>query len=114
MRRLLVALLLLLTLPGHTAESKTAGIAWESWSDSVFERAARENRFVLLDLEAVWCHWCHVMDEVTYSDPKVVELIKSRYIAVRVDQDRGRTSRVATRATAGRRRSCSTPRAARS
>jgi uncharacterized protein YyaL (SSP411 family) len=53
----------------------------------VFERAARENRFVLLDLEAVWCHWCHVMDEVTYSDPQVVELIKSRYIPVRVDQD---------------------------
>jgi thioredoxin-related protein len=53
----------------------------------VFERAARENRFVLLDLEAVWCHWCHVMDEVTYSDPKVVELIESRYIPVRVDQD---------------------------
>jgi uncharacterized protein YyaL (SSP411 family) len=42
---------------------------------------------VLLDLEAVWCHWCHVMDEVTYNDPKVVELIKARYIPVRVDQD---------------------------
>jgi uncharacterized protein YyaL (SSP411 family) len=84
MRRLLAALLLLWTLPGYTAGAK---IDWQPWSDSVFERAARENRFVLLDLEAVWCHWCHVMDEVTYSDPKVVELIKSRYIPVRVDQD---------------------------
>lgn len=84
MRRLVAALLLLWTLPGYTAGSK---IDWQPWSDSVFERAARENRFVLLDLEAVWCHWCHVMDEVTYSDPKVVELIKSRYIPVRVDQD---------------------------
>jgi hypothetical protein len=87
MRTLLVALLLLWTVPGYTAEPKTARINWEPWSDGAFERAARENRFVLLDLEAVWCHWCHVMDEVTYSDPKVVELIKSRYIAVRVDQD---------------------------
>jgi uncharacterized protein len=84
MRRLVAALLLLWTLPGYTAGSK---IDWQPWSDSVFERAARENRFVLLDLEAVWCHWCHVMDEVTYSDPKIVELIKSRYIPVRVDQD---------------------------
>jgi uncharacterized protein len=84
MRRLVAALLLLWTLPGYTTGSK---IDWQPWSDSVFERAARENRFVLLDLEAVWCHWCHVMDEVTYSDPKVVELIKSRYIPVRVDQD---------------------------
>ncbi len=84
MRRLVAALFLLWTLPGYAAGSK---IDWQPWSDSVFERAARENRFVLLDLEAVWCHWCHVMDEVTYSDPKVVELIKSRYIPVRVDQD---------------------------
>jgi uncharacterized protein YyaL (SSP411 family) len=84
MRRLVAALFLLWALPGYTAGSK---IDWQPWSDSVFERAARENRFVLLDLEAVWCHWCHVMDEVTYSDPKVVELIKSRYIPVRVDQD---------------------------
>jgi uncharacterized protein YyaL (SSP411 family) len=84
MRRLIAALLLLWTLPGYAAGSK---IDWQPWSDSVFERAARENRFVLLDLEAVWCHWCHVMDEVTYSDPKVVELIESRYIPVRVDQD---------------------------
>src|SRR5688572_3124640 len=84
MRRLVAALLLLWTLPGYSANSK---IDWQPWSDSVFERAARENRFVLLDLEAVWCHWCHVMDEVTYSDPKVVELIESRYIPVRVDQD---------------------------
>jgi uncharacterized protein YyaL (SSP411 family) len=76
--------LLLWTLPGYTAGAK---IDWQPWSDSVFERAARENRFVLLDLEAVWCHWCHVMDEVTYSDPQVVELIKSRYLPVRVDQD---------------------------
>lgn len=88
MRRLLAALFLLLwTVPGYTAGSPAAKIDWQPWSDAVFERAARENRFVLLDLEAVWCHWCHVMDEVTYSDPKVVQLIKSRYIPVRVDQD---------------------------
>ncbi len=90
MRRLLVVPFLLCSLwtaVGHAASSTAARIAWEPWSDSVFERAARENRFVLLDLEAVWCHWCHVMDEVTYSDPKVVELIRKHYIAVRVDQD---------------------------
>ena len=87
MRRLVAALLLLWTATGYAAGSKPSQIEWQPWSDSVFERAARENRFVLLDLEAVWCHWCHVMDEVTYSDPKVVELIKSRYIPVRVDQD---------------------------
>lgn len=87
MRRLVAALLLIWTVTGYAAGPKAGQIDWQPWSDGVFERAARENRFVLLDLEAVWCHWCHVMDEVTYSDPKVVALIKSRYIPVRVDQD---------------------------
>jgi uncharacterized protein YyaL (SSP411 family) len=62
-------------------------IHWVSWNDSLFAQAKREHRFVLLDLEAVWCHWCHVMDETTYADPKVASLINARYIAVKVDQD---------------------------
>ena len=60
---------------------------WQPWSDKVFADAKRENRFVLLDLEAVWCHWCHVMDANTYSDPVVIKLLESRYIVVKADQD---------------------------
>ena len=63
------------------------GIEWHPWSEAVFERAKKENRFVLLDLGAVWCHWCHVMEEITYRDPEVIKLIGERYIAVSVDQD---------------------------
>jgi uncharacterized protein len=60
---------------------------WLPWSDDVFSQAKREQRFVLLDLEAVWCHWCHVMDVTTYRDPKVIGLLHSKYLTVRVDQD---------------------------
>ncbi|MES2425233.1 MAG: DUF255 domain-containing protein [Pseudomonadota bacterium] len=62
-------------------------IQWLPWSDAHFERAKREKKFVLLDVEAVWCHWCHVMDAKTYTDPKVKKLIKERYIAVKVNSD---------------------------
>ena len=62
-------------------------IEWQPWSDSVFAKAKQEGRFVLLDLGTSWCHWCHVMEEVTYRDPAVTELIQKRYIAVRVDAD---------------------------
>src|SRR5207244_576562 len=64
-----------------------AAIHWEKWDDSLFQRAKHEHRFVILDLEAVWCHWCHVMDTTTYRDPAVIDLMEKRYIAVRVDQD---------------------------
>jgi len=62
-------------------------IAWRPWSDAAFAAARREHRFVIMDLEAVWCHWCHVMDETTYRDPRVVALIGASCVAVKVDQD---------------------------
>jgi len=62
-------------------------IKWSGWGDDVFGRASAEKRFVILDLEAVWCHWCHVMEKTTYADPEVVELMQSKYLPVRVDQD---------------------------
>jgi uncharacterized protein YyaL (SSP411 family) len=62
-------------------------IEWQPWSDSVFAKAKQEGRLVLLDLGTGWCHWCHVMEEVTYRDPVVIDLVRKRYIAVRVDAD---------------------------
>jgi uncharacterized protein YyaL (SSP411 family) len=69
------------------AAAGVQAIDWQPWSDSVFAQAREQGRFVLLDLGTVWCHWCHVMDEVTYQDPKVIELIRSHYVAVRTDAD---------------------------
>jgi uncharacterized protein YyaL (SSP411 family) len=60
---------------------------WQPWSDAAFRQARAQHKFVLLDLEAVWCHWCHVMDDITYRDPIVVRLLNQRYILVKVDQD---------------------------
>jgi uncharacterized protein YyaL (SSP411 family) len=82
----ILALLTSVLVSAAGAEEKSA-IDWQPWSDKIFERAAAEHKFVLLDLGAGWCHWCHVMDEITYSDPKVIELLRAKYIAVRVDQD---------------------------
>jgi uncharacterized protein YyaL (SSP411 family) len=62
-------------------------LKWSDWNDELFSRASTEKRFVILDLEAVWCHWCHVMEKTTYADPQVQSLLASKYIPVRVDQD---------------------------
>jgi uncharacterized protein YyaL (SSP411 family) len=63
-------------------------ISWHTtWNEGLLTQAAKEHRFVLLDLHAVWCHWCHVMDEKTYSDANVARLIGEHYLAVSVDAD---------------------------
>lgn len=82
----LVALLASL-IAGAPAIAAEPPIAWKGWSHDVFVGAAAEKRFVILDLEAVWCHWCHVMDQKTYGDDRVRALIAARYVPVRVDQD---------------------------
>lgn len=62
-------------------------ISWRDFDREAFETARREGRLILLSISAVWCHWCHVMDETTYSDQEVIDLIESGFIAVRVDTD---------------------------
>lgn len=62
-------------------------VRWHEWGAEAFERAARENKPVLLDIGAVWCHWCHVMDRESYEDPKLAELINEHFVAVKVDRD---------------------------
>ena len=62
-------------------------IPWSPWDAQAFARAQREGKPILLSISAVWCHWCHVMDETTYSDPAVIAKIADRFVPVRVDND---------------------------
>lgn len=67
--------------------AQQASLHWQPWSDAAFAQARQQHKFVLLDLEAVWCHWCHVMDDITYKDPAVIGLLNAKYVLVKVDQD---------------------------
>jgi uncharacterized protein YyaL (SSP411 family) len=60
---------------------------WEPYSEDAFAKARREGKLVLVDGAAAWCHWCHVMDEITYLDPEVGKLVAERFVAVRFDAD---------------------------
>ncbi len=62
-------------------------VRWHEFGEEAFARAAREDKPVLLDIGAVWCHWCHVMDRESYEDPKLAAIINQHYIAVKVDRD---------------------------
>jgi uncharacterized protein YyaL (SSP411 family) len=69
-------------------DNRAGEIAWRPWGEPAFEEARRLGRPVLLSLSAVWCHWCHVMDETSYSDPDVIAAVNAQYVPVRVDNDR--------------------------
>jgi uncharacterized protein YyaL (SSP411 family) len=62
-------------------------INWHEWDEAAFEKAQAEDKPILLSISAVWCHWCHVMDETSYSDSDVISLINENFVPVRVDND---------------------------
>ncbi|MFB3924149.1 MAG: thioredoxin domain-containing protein [Terriglobia bacterium] len=62
-------------------------VAWREWNEAAFDRARREDKPILLDIGAVWCHWCHVMDRESYENTEVARLINEHYIPIKVDRD---------------------------
>jgi uncharacterized protein YyaL (SSP411 family) len=62
-------------------------VQWRPWGEEAFARAQAEDKPILLDIGAVWCHWCHVMDRESYENPLMAALINQLYIAVKVDRD---------------------------
>lgn len=62
-------------------------IHWYEWNETAFHKAQVEDKLILLDLTAVWCHACHVMDETTYVEPEIVTLLNNSIVPVRVDTD---------------------------
>ena len=86
--RFILGFVLIMLFTMNVGASDKAEIKWYPWEKASFELADIQQKPVLLDITATWCHWCMVMEETSYSDPKIVEIVNQDYIAVRVDADR--------------------------
>ena len=62
-------------------------IDWHEWGDAAFARAKSEDKPILLDIGAVWCHWCHVIDRESYENLEIAKIINEHFVAVKVDRD---------------------------
>ncbi|HXX36709.1 MAG TPA: thioredoxin domain-containing protein [bacterium] len=62
-------------------------VEWYLWGAEAFERARADDRPILLDIGAVWCHWCHVIDRESYDNPEIAALINANFVPVKVDRD---------------------------
>ncbi|MDE3246864.1 MAG: DUF255 domain-containing protein, partial [Acidobacteriota bacterium] len=79
---LALASLLILSTP-----VRGQSVAWQPWSPGSFAEAKSDKKLVLVDAEATWCHWCHVMEEKTYGDPRIQKLLRERFAAIKADID---------------------------
>ena len=72
---------------GYLRSARHQPVDWHEWGEEVFAKAQREDKPVLLDIGAVWCHWCHVMDRESYENAEIAALINEHFIALKVDRD---------------------------
>ncbi len=62
-------------------------VHWLPWGDAAFAQARAQDKPILLDIGAVWCHWCHVMDGESYEDPSVAAVLNRDFVCIKVDRD---------------------------
>jgi uncharacterized protein YyaL (SSP411 family) len=62
-------------------------IDWHEWGEPAFARAKSEDKPILLDIGAVWCHWCHVIDRESYENVEIAKIINEHFVPVKVDRD---------------------------
>jgi uncharacterized protein len=62
-------------------------VDWNEWGPDAFAKAKAEDKPMLLDIGAVWCHWCHVMDRESYENAETAEIINKFFVPVKVDRD---------------------------
>ena len=69
-------------------EKEWATILWWNWEEEAFHLAQELDVPILLYITAPWCHWCHVMEEESFTDPDAIQFVNAEFIPIKVDSDR--------------------------
>ena len=62
-------------------------VNWMPWSKKAFDKAKKENKLIFLSIGYSTCHWCHVMEEESFENPKVAKILNDNYISIKVDRE---------------------------
>ena len=62
-------------------------VDWYPWGPEAFEKAKKENKPIFLSVGYSTCHWCHVMERESFSDPEIAKLINQWFVPVKVDRE---------------------------
>ncbi len=62
-------------------------VDWYPWGTEAFDRARKENKPIFLSIGYFTCHWCHVMERESYSDPNVAAILNQYFVSVKVDRE---------------------------
>lgn len=62
-------------------------IKWVDFNTGLAQ-AQQTGKLAVIDCYTDWCGWCKVMDKKTFSDPKIIERINEKYIAIKFNPEK--------------------------
>ncbi len=62
-------------------------VDWYPWGPEAFARAKQEGKPVMLSVGYSTCYWCHVMEQESFDDPEIAQLMRDTVVAIKVDRE---------------------------
>jgi len=62
-------------------------VNWYPWGKEAFEKAKKENKMIFLSIGYSTCHWCHVMEEESFTDKEVAKLLNESFVSIKIDRE---------------------------
>ncbi|KAF2016719.1 hypothetical protein BU24DRAFT_346269 [Aaosphaeria arxii CBS 175.79] len=62
-------------------------VAWQEWTPEALQLAKSSNRLIFISIGYAACHWCHVMERESFSNPEVAQLLNSSFIPIKIDRE---------------------------
>ena len=71
----------------YLLQHKDNPVSWMAWSRATLAKALKEKKLIFLSVGYSTCHWCHVMEEESFEDSEVAEVLNADYISIKVDRE---------------------------
>jgi uncharacterized protein YyaL (SSP411 family) len=62
-------------------------VDWYPWGSEAFAKARSENKPIFLSIGYSTCHWCHVMERESFTNPAIAQLLNENFICIKVDRE---------------------------
>ena len=71
----------------YLKQHSTNPVDWMPWNQTALKLASEQNKLLIISVGYSSCHWCHVMEEETFSDEEAAEIMNSKFINIKVDRE---------------------------
>jgi len=71
----------------YLLQHKDNPVHWRTWSPEALAEAEAAGKPILLSIGFTACHWCHVMNQESFSDAEIAALMNENFVCILVDRE---------------------------